>query len=499
MSSQCLEKLAEMRAFAGTRQTVGLKDTVIESFSKKFPELTQAIDGAHQRWSKLKQDYADWFKMSEVELIKFLQTDFVNFYQDVAVNPYVALFGSGPWLVTTHGAVVHDSGGYGMLGLGQGPKSVLKAMSENVFMANIMTANFSQRRFTEKMFKEIGQNRSGANRKPYAKFVCMNSGSEAMTVATRISDVQAKTFTDPGGKHAGKKIRFLAQKGSFHGRTERPARVSDSSRKSYDVLASYRGDSQLDTIAAGHIGELKAAFEKADRDGVFYEAMFIEPVMGEGNPGMALSREFYDVARQLTKETGTLLIIDSIQSGFRATGYLSICDYPGFETCEAPDLESYSKALNAGQYPLSVLALNEKAAGLYKKGIYGNTMTTNPRSLEVACAVLDAFTPELRKNIRDKGIEFLEKFKKLQNEFPDAITKLQGTGLLFSVELAEKGYTVLSKKCVELDMRLNGFGVIHGGKNALRFTPHFAITSEEIDLVVDGVRQSLKKGPIYTE
>jgi 4-aminobutyrate aminotransferase-like enzyme len=48
-------------------------------------------------------------------------------------------------------------------------------------------------------------------------------------------------------------------------------------------------------------------------------------------------------------------------------------------------------------------------------------------------------------------------------------------------------------------MRLNGFGVIHGGKNALRFTPHFAITSEEIDLVVDGVRQSLKKGPIYTE
>ncbi len=147
---------------------------------------------------------------------------------------------------------------------------------------------------------------------------------------------------------------------------------------------------------------------------------------------------------------------------------------------------------------MSVLALNEKAAGLYKKGIYGNTMTTNPRSLDVACAVLDSFTPELRKNIREKGKEFLEKFKKLQAEFPQAITALQGTGLLFSVELAEKGYTVLSKKCVELDMRLNGIGVIHGGKNALRFTPHFAITSDEIDLVVDGVRQSLKKGPIYT-
>jgi hypothetical protein len=48
-------------------------------------------------------------------------------------------------------------------------------------------------------------------------------------------------------------------------------------------------------------------------------------------------------------------------------------------------------------------------------------------------------------------------------------------------------------------MRLNGVGVIHGGKNALRFTPHFGITSEEVDLVVDSVRQSLAKGPIYKD
>ena len=46
-------------------------------------------------------------------------------------------------------------------------------------------------------------------------------------------------------------------------------------------------------------------------------------------------------------------------------------------------------------------------------------------------------------------------------------------------------------------MRHNGIGVIHGGKNALRFTPHFGITTDEIDLIVDGVRKSLAKGPIY--
>jgi hypothetical protein len=37
--------------------------------------------------------------------------------------------------------------------------------------------------------------------------------------------------------------------------------------------------------------------------------------------------------------------------------------------------------------------------------------------------------------------------------------------------------------------------VIHGGTNSLRFTPHFAITADEVDLIVEHVRQALLKGP----
>ncbi len=44
-------------------------------------------------------------------------------------------------------------------------------------------------------------------------------------------------------------------------------------------------------------------------------------------------------------------------------------------------------------------------------------------------------------------------------------------------------------------MRERGIGVIHGGTNSLRFTPHFAITSDEVDLIVSHVRQALLKGP----
>ena len=45
----------------------------------------------------------------------------------------------GPWIITSHGAVVHDNGGYGMLGAGHGPNTVIDAMSKNWVMANVMT------------------------------------------------------------------------------------------------------------------------------------------------------------------------------------------------------------------------------------------------------------------------------------------------------------------------------------------------------------------------
>ena len=42
---------------------------------------------------------------------------------------------------------------------------------------------------------------------------------------------------------------------------------------------------------------------------------------------------------------------------------------------------------------------------------------------------------------------------------------------------------------------LQGIGVIHGGENSLRFTPHFQITSAEIDLIIDAVKDALVNGP----
>lgn len=479
--------LEQIRAASGHADTVGLSDDVIQDFAARDNSLIRAIEEASQKQNTFP---AEQLMMDESELVTLLQADFVNFYAPATVNPYVAISGSGPWIVTSHGAVLHDNGGYGMLGGGHGPTEIISAMSENHVMANVMTPSFSQARLSAALKKELGHTRGNC---PFSKFICMNSGSESMTVAMRICDVNSKMMTGPGGRHEGKPVKLLAIERAFHGRTDRPAQISHSCKESYDKnLKTFSERDNLILVPSNDIDALRSAFSMAETNGYFIESMSIEPVQGEGNPGQCIDRDFYDEARRLTNENGSMLIIDSIQAGIRGQGTLSIVDYAGFQDAEAPDLETWSKALNAGQYPLSVLGLNERAAELYVVGIYGNTMTTNPRALETAVAVLERITPELRQNIRDRGVEFVDKLNALAEELPGTITKVQGTGLLISAELEPTKMKVVGFDDVEVWCRKHGLGVIHGGMNALRYTPHFNITSEEVDLVINITRDAIK-------
>lgn len=487
-----IDILKPLRSHAGLARTTGLDDGSLLRLANKFPELTEAAQAAIVQYQAIKNEFGELLDLDEQAQINAVQAGFINFYPDDAVNPYVAIAARGPWVITLKGRVLHDSGGYGMLGFGHSPANVIDAMSKPQVMANVMSPNLSQLRVVRALRKEIGHTRGSC---PYSKFLALNSGSEAVSLAGRIADVNVKINTDAGGSHAGCTIKRLVVKGAFHGRTERPAIYSDSSRKAYSqYLASFRDETSLITIEPYSIEALKQVFLDAKTNRWFIEAMFLEPVMGEGDPGRAVPPAFYAVARELTKAHGTLLLVDSIQSGLRAHGVLSIVDYPGFEGMEAPDMETYSKALNGGQYPLSILATNERAAGLYRKGIYGNTMTTNPRAMDIATTVLGTLTPELRANIRSKGQECLDKLNKLKNELGGLITKVQGTGLLFSCEL-DPSFKCFGTDSTEEFMRERGIGVIHGGTNSLRFTPHFAITSEEIDLIVEHVRHALLQGP----
>jgi len=487
-----IDTLKPLRSHAGIVRTHGLDDATLLRLAAKFPELNAAAEAAVAQYAATKAEFGELFDLDEQAQIDAMQAGFVNFYADDAVSPYVALAARGPWVVTLKGAVLHDSGGYGMIGFGHTPQAVIDTMAKLQVMANVMTPNLSQLRIVRALRHEIGHSRGAC---PYTKFLALNSGSESVSLACRFADINAKLRTDAGGTHAGRTIKRLAVKGAFHGRTERPAIYSDSSRKAYaQHLASFRGENSLITVEPYSIDALKQAFADADANGWFIEAIFLEPVMGEGDPGRALPPAFYAAARELTKTHGCLLLVDSIQAGLRAHGVLSIIDYPGFEGLEAPDMETYSKALNGGQYPLSVLAVNARTADLYRKGTYGNTMTANPRAMDIAANVLGQLTPELRANIRQRGQEFLDKLNRLKDELGGLITKVQGTGLLFSCEL-DPSFKCFGHDSTEEYMRERGIGVIHGGTNSLRFTPHFSITGDEVDLVIEHIRHALLHGP----
>src|SRR5574337_1169729 len=419
-----IKQLRELRDFGGKPRTTGLDDATIERMAARDPLLGRAVAEAVARHQELRADLADFLKLDEAEQLARAQAGFVNFYPDDATNPYLPAAARGPWIVTLKGAVLHDSGGYGMLGFGHNDQAILDALARPQVMANVMSPSVAQLRFTAAMNKELGRHRGGS---PYHHYMCLNSGSESVSLACRIADVNAKAMTDTGGRYAGRAIKRLAVKGAFHGRTDKPALYSDSSRKVYQQhLASYRHEDSVITVAPYDVGQLEAVFADADKHGWFMEAM--------------------------------------------------------------------SKALNAGQYPLSVLAVTDATAKLYRKGIYGNTMTANPRALDVALATLGELSDEVRDNIRERGREFLDKLNALKNELGGLITKVQGTGLLFSCELAPE-YKCYGADSTEEFMREHGIGVIHGGANSLRFTPHFRVTSAEVDLIIAHVRRALLEGP----
>ena len=486
-------RLRAMRESGGSVRTAGLSDEVIARFLSRDPALGEAINRAHEEFLFLRESQPDLLRQDEAEQARRTQDGFVNFYAADAVNPYVALAAQGPWIISLKGAVIYDCGGYGMLGFGHAPEAVLKSMNQPHVMANIMTPSISQMRFIEALRGEIGHTRGGS---PFDRFLCLNSGSEAVSVAARIADIATKEMTDPGGRYENCKIRGLTLTGSFHGRTDRPARHSHSSQKHYrKYLASFRDTEYLLTVEPNNIADLERVFADAERNRIFIEAFFMEPVMGEGNPGQGVTPEFYTRARQLTEQHGCLFLVDSIQAGLRAHGVLSMVDYPGFQHLPPPDMEAYSKAMNAGQYPLSVLAMSGRASTLYRHGIYGNTMTSNPRALDVAVTVLNSVTPAVRENIRIRGRQLVDRFRQLADDLGDAITKVQGTGLLLSCELQPR-YKCFGTDSTEEYLRRMGLGVIHGGTNSLRFTPYFLMSEAEVDLIVELTRDALINGPV---
>ena len=95
-----IERLHEMRKFGGKALTTGLPDDVILRFAELDERLSEAIEVAYDEFRQWCEQWPELLALDEESQIREIQSYFVNFYADDAINPYVGLNGRGPWLFT---------------------------------------------------------------------------------------------------------------------------------------------------------------------------------------------------------------------------------------------------------------------------------------------------------------------------------------------------------------------------------------------------------------
>ena len=478
-------QLAGIKARSGKQQAPGLADKYLDPFLALDWRLVTAIDAAKRRFDQLGWEHGQLLQLAEPELVKHLQgrgadqtgLRFLPLYDQDAMLPYVPLAAFGPWEVTSHGAVIYNAGGYGMLGWGHAPQDVLSAIRPDYVQANVMGASLEQHALRTALEAELGVTRGGC---PYDSLVCLNAGSEGTEFALMMAGLKA-------AERGNNSPVLIVLEGGFHGRTYRPAGASDSTRQAYAQFLPSAIETPVIAVPINDEGALRRAFEQA---GEAFGAMMLEPVMGEGNPGVSAKPWYYELARELSRRG--MLLVDSVQAGFRATGYLSIVDYQGFRHLDAPDGEIWSKSLFAGQVPLSVVGLTAEAAAFYRP-VYGSTNTANPRAAAGGAAVLAMMKDAGRDNIRAQGEALGRRFEALVEQI-DGVDYTNSTGLLLALGLDPDRFPVLGPEGVERALRDNGLNVIHSGLgNALRFTPVFDLTAAEVGLIADVTRDTLTK------
>lgn len=370
---------------------------------------------------------------------------------------FVPAGSDGPWVVTQRGSVLYDASGYGMLSFGHAPAQILAALAEPVHQANLATPHPAQTAFSEAVAPHL----------PGRSLACLNSGSEANSLALRIANM-----------HRRPRSVVVTVRHSFHGRTERPAMVSESSAATYrTTLAEYRRPQPVRVVELNSVESVHATFDALEREGVFPECTVLEPVLGEGLPATAVTPSFYGALHRRTHAAGGLVLVDSVQAGLRCHGVLSVCDYPGFETQPAPDMETFSKAIHGGQFPVSLLAVGGRARWRYTHTVYGNTLTANARGLAVATACLEAMTPHVRSNVVEMGRRLRVALEEVC--CPHLVEAVRGVGLLLALQLRP---TVDPQRVVDLLLQA-GLVVAEGGHGCVRLTPWFHMSAREVELV----------------
>ena len=266
----------------------------------------------------------------------------------------------------------------------------------------------------------------------------------------------------------------VAAEGGFHGRTMGSLGLTGKSsiREPFAPFGV-----QVRFVPYGD----RAALDNAIRPDC--AAMFIEPWLGEGGvvpapPG------YLHAARAACDSTGTLLVLDEIQSGIGRTGAWFACQAAGIK----PDVITLAKGLGGG-LPIGACIGMGPAGTVLAKGDHGSTFGGNPVACAAALAVLDIYKSEgLFQRGRELSPYFLDMVFSLQDV--GIVTDIRGYGMFATIDIQPAGAPGARGHAFQKRLFDNGLHLKNTGDSAIIAPPLIAEKSH-IDMIGDILRKTL--------
>ncbi|ROQ73693.1 acetylornithine transaminase [Streptomyces sp. NBC_01260] len=314
-------------------------------------------------------------------------------------------------LVSGSGAYVQDAdgtryldfvGGIAVNALGHAHPAVVEAVStqiaslghvSNLFIAEPPVA------LAERLLQLFG--RTGK------VFFC-NSGAEAVEAAFKIGRLTGRGH-------------MVATDGGFHGRTMGALALTGQPTKR-DPFLPLPGD--VTHVPYGDVEALRAAVTTDTA------LLIIEPIQGE-NGVVVPPKGYLEAAREITRATGTLLVLDEVQTGIGRCGtWFEHQAHQGVE----PDLVTLAKGLGGG-LPIGATVAFGAAADLLEPGQHGTTFGGNPIACAAGLAVLDTLAADgALDNVKRLGERIREGVEGLGHPL---VSHVRGSGLLLGIVLTE--------------------------------------------------------------
>ncbi|MCL2651501.1 MAG: aminotransferase class III-fold pyridoxal phosphate-dependent enzyme [Candidatus Azobacteroides sp.] len=290
-------------------------------------------------------------------------------------------------------------GGHAVISIGHTHPHYVKMLTEQLnkiaFYSNSVL-NSLQNEYAEKLGKMSGY-------EDYAVFL-VNSGAEANENALKLASF-----------HNGRK-KVASFKRSFHGRTFAAVKVTDTPA----YLAPINENMEVIFLPFNDIEAARDVLSNKDISSVIIEG--IQGIGGIQVPDPVFLQELSKVC----KETGTVLILDEIQSGYGRTGKFFAHQYAGIK----PDIITIAKGMGNG-FPVSGVMISPEFKAVH--GQLGTTFGGNHLACTAAIAVLDVMKEEkLIENAARVGDFLITELKK----FPQ-IKEVRGHGLMIGVEFEQ--------------------------------------------------------------